>query len=310
MYEYPLILINQENNMYFPPKVNNATLVSLYSNNNKICRIYRKLILKFSVWPLEYLLFYKWIHSVKNYKTIIVFDTGNAFYIIKMLKKRYPKHRIILWYWNSVTESIDCKKFKKLDIEMWSFDPSDCNKYKMFYNNQFFIEENKPEKKLSNYVRDVFYVGVDKNRGKLLSELKVIFEKQNISYFFNLVQYKNISNKSDIPYQSPLIYKDVLNYINESKVIIDLVAEWQTGLTLRPVEALFLRKKLITNMPSIVQYDLYNPRNIFVLGNDDINSLKDFITSDYDASNNITLEKKYSFQGWVHHFFEYKKEEK
>lgn len=296
-----LILIDNNNNDFFPSEIENCKIKLIYNTNGKWNRIFRKIL--FSIhFPITHFFYTDWKRDADEADIIILFDTGNAKYILSYLKKHFPKATIILWYWNSVSNSVNPQKIAKKDIETWSFDPADCQKYKMFYNNQFFIMENKPVLNFTKYNRDVFYIGVDKNRGKLLSDLKKIFDEQNISYFFNLVQYKNASNKSEIPYQPSLNYKEVLNYISGSKAIIDLVVEEQTGLTLRPVEALFLRKKLITNMQNIIHYDLYNPQNIFILGYDSIGDLRNFIDSEYDASNNEQLQKKYSFQGWLSHF--------
>ena len=298
-----LVLYTQDGKNFFPDYSEYCYLMPLYKKGNYIHRVYRKIIFRFRL-PLYNILFSHWLSIISKVDTIIIFDTGNAPFIINWLRKKYPQKRIILWFWNSIKDTIKPNLIDSSNIEMWSFDKSDCYNYGLKYNIQFFIDENL--KCLNNNVEtnevDVFYVGVDKNRAKLLYELKKIFDNNNISYNFNLVKYRNSTNDFNIDYKAPLKYLEVLEYIHKSKAIVDLVAEWQTGLTLRPLEALFLKKKLITNMKDIREYDLYNKNNIFIIGIDDNDTLVDFINSEFDETNRENLMKNYSFKEWLLNF--------
>ena len=70
--------------------------------------------------------------------------------------------------------------------------------------------------------------------------------------------------------------------LSQSNCILDYNQEGQVGLTLRPMEALFLEKKLITNNKDIKNYDFYNPSNIFILGENNIEDIKEFINKPYE----------------------------
>ncbi|BBH27393.1 hypothetical protein SG0102_23270 [Intestinibaculum porci] len=302
-----LILIVQTENNYFPLDYQYADICNIFKSENKIFRYIRKIILKLDL-PIKNIIFTDWIKKIAGSKEVIVFDTGNAVEIVKYINKRYPNKRIILWYWNPVIRTIKPEKFKGLNCEMWTFDPVDAKKFNMKLNTQFFIEENL--KTTSSKVKsrsncDVFYVGVDKDRAKLLAVLKKQFDENKISYDFNLVEYNNSglhSNKYDIPYKKPLSYEEVKEKCASSKVIVDLVADGQTGLTLRPLEALCLKKKLITNMKSIKKYDFYNPQNIFIIGEDKENRLSEFVSSNYDETNYDIYKNEYSFKQWLERF--------
>ncbi len=300
-----LILVNQEENGYFPTNISYCDVVPLYSNNKFLNRVLRKIVLKYQLWQLEKIVFHSWISIVIKVDIVVIFDTGNASYIAQMLKKHYPSKRIIIWYWNSVDGSIPFESFKTVKgLEFWSFDPADCHKYGFKYNTQFFIKENlenvKTTPSYGNY--DVFYVGADKNRSKILAELKEQFERYNIRYLFNLVRFHNSKNDFKLEYCDALTYSEVLSYVCTSKVVIDLVAEWQTGLTLRPLEALFCKKKLITNMKRIIDYDIYNPQNIFIIGIDDFDKLKEFVDSKFDEDYYEEFTRKYEFASWISRF--------
>lgn len=297
----PLILINQQENEFFPNKLDCCQIRNLYKSNRKIYRVYRKVIMKMNLTFLERRIFSNWLEEIDKANYILIFDTGNASYIVRLINHLFQNKRVIVWYWNSVEKSIPISKFKNLNVELWSFDTCDCEKYNLKFNTQFYIKENFDTSIDLQLLTDVFYVGVDKDRSKLLLPLKEIFEGAGISYDFNLVKYRD-SISSFIPYKEPLKYREVVNKVCSSKCVVDLTASWQAGLTLRPLEALYNKKKLITNMKNIVNYDIYNHNNIFILGVDNIEDVIDFINSEYDMSNWKALCNKYSFDSWLSRF--------
>ena len=100
-------------------------------------------------------------------------------------------------------------------------------------------------------------------------------------------------------------YEQILKYIAESKCIIDIVQEGQGGLTWRPLEAMFYRKKMITNFKDIKEYDFYKKDNIFIIGEDDPSNIKNFVNTGYvDIPQNII--KKYTIDGWIENFINFK----
>lgn len=297
----PLVLINQTDNDYFPHEMESCVIRVLYNSNSIVNRIIRKLVLRYNFRCGIRYIFKHWIKDVEQADTIIIFDTGNASYISSFLKNSYPNKRVIVWYWNSVTASISVETVGK-EIEVWSFDPMDCKKYGMRFNTQFFIEDNLKRRQTIDQLYDVFYVGLDKDRARYLKKLKDVFQENGISYYFNLVKYHNSTNDAGIEYKQALSYKDVLGYIYNSKVVVDLVADWQSGLTLRPLEALFYKKKLITNMKKIADYDIYNRNNIYIIGVDSWKDLPAFIMGKYDDEQHAELCQKYSFDSWIKRF--------
>ncbi len=88
----------------------------------------------------------------------------------------------------------------------------------------------------------------------------------------------------------------------KSKSILDFVSIGQSGLTIRPLEALFLKKKLITNDKFIKNFDFYHPDNVFILGKDKMEYLSDFLEKPFiEIEESIT--SKYDFSNWIKRFF-------
>lgn len=297
----PLILQQKREGALFPVGLDYCYPESLYLGNGMIDRILRKVILRGHIYGLERILFRSWDAYLDQINMVILIDTGNAPYICDYIRRRNPQVRLILWYWNPIACSIPIERFRSKDIEIWSFDPRDCEIYGLRRNTQFFIPENLQNlQEMSG--SDVYYVGVDKNRAATLAKFAEALDSQQISHRFHLVKYKNSTNHFGIEYQQPITYKEVLSNIQASKAVLDLVGETQSGLTLRPLEALFMKKKLITNMSAITEYDIYNPSNIFILGRDDSAELKDFINSPYDETDRDALIDKYSCKSWLNRF--------
>ena len=298
------VLVLTQNAVFFsfPKNTYGCKFVNLYKHEGITHRILRKIVLNSSL-PGEKLLFSHWYNMALKADVIILFDTGNMRGILKWLSSVFPEKRIIAWFWNSVHDTTDPNTIKFANVEKWSFDKSDCLLYKMNYNTQFYIPENM-KKSECGVNTDVFYVGTDKNRAQTLFELNQELTQRNISFLINLVQYKDSQNRYGIEYKPPMQYCDVLGQLDHSKVVVDLVAEWQDGLTLRPLEAMLFKKKLITNYKNIKTYDFYSPNNIFIINEDDNDRLKDFVETPYDDSDNDKYVKMYSLQEWISRFIQ------
>ena len=114
----------------------------------------------------------------------------------------------------------------------------------------------------------------------------------------NGINSKNIiieNEKDFVPYE------DYLKLLVKTKTILDIVDGNQSGLTLRCMEALFFNKKLITNNLDIENYDFYNPKNVFILGKDDMNNIKQFIDSPYELVDE-KIVNYYDFDEWIKRF--------
>lgn len=260
-----------------------------------------------SIWLNE------WKNSLREYDTVIIHASVLAPPVVQYIRKKNKNVRIIVWYWNPVDKCVSPHRFANCNSEIWSFDEQDCVKYNLKYNTQYHFDDI--DLNISEIKYDVFFVGGDKGRIHDLLKFQNEIEQINVSSYFHITpssayfHMATISRKKEFSeyYKQRISYKEVLDYISESKAILDYVSERQIGLTLRPLEALFFRKKLITNDRSIIDRDFYNKKNVFVIGKDDIKELSLFISSPF-----IEVEKKiydkYDFKEWLNRFYEEAKE--
>ena len=87
----------------------------------------------------------------------------------------------------------------------------------------------------------------------------------------------------------PLKGKDMNDVYETSRCVLDSAQDGQLGLTIRVLEALGAKKKLITTNEDVINYDFYKPENIYVYeGKIDLNLTKKssyFIFSNFFIKN-------------------------
>lgn len=246
----------------------------------------------FSIWYTK-----EFKHSDYNkIKEIIIFDTVLTIPAANYIKKHYPQLRVIYWFWNHIYNKSNLEQLSD-NIEKWSYDIEDCKKYSLKHNTQFYFKElvSQKDNHYSNE-HDFFFVGAEKGRKSEIDKMSELIERNNLSKFFSITG----NNRKDRKYKW-LSYDKVIDYIVRSRCIVDLVPSAQKGLTIRPLEALFFKKKLITNFSNIKQYDFYHPENIFVVDVDSEDKLVSFINTDFNMQVG-KYQEKYDFNSWLSRF--------
>ena len=97
---------------------------------------------------------------------------------------------------------------------------------------------------------------------------------------------------------APMSQNDLLNLYRKSRIIVDMQHPNQTGLTLRTMEALGSKKKLITTNPDIVNYDFFDPQNILVVDRKKPDISEHFFRTTYSPIPKNIYEK-YSVDSWL-----------
>lgn len=206
-------------------------------------------------------------------------------YLPKKLKKYY-------WIWNTLPSDYQyCRqrldKVASLGFEIATFDRGDASLYHLILKPQVFKYFELNTQICIKY--DFYFLGLSKNRNDIISKLRQ-----------QLVDFKCKFIIPDSP-QNVISYEENLQMIASSKCIIDIVKPEQQGLTLRPLEALFYKKKLITTYKAIKDYDFYTKENIFILGVDDMKNLRSFIESPVVEVRN-SVKQQFNFDYWIKSF--------
>lgn len=272
-----LIKFGEEKNVY-----------EYYLSYAKIVRGIRKIIRKSNFCFICQMFYGNWRKYLESVKLVIMFDTGveNVDEIAEYIKRANPEIRLVFWYWNPVSSKNEVAiKCPNID-EVWTYNRFDAKKYNLRYSPQFY----SPMRDMSgeNPSFDLMFLGRDKGRRRLVEKIKEGAEAQSLKCNFIVIE-----REKDL-----IDYGKYLEFLDDSKCIVDLVSRQDCGLTLRPLEALFYKKKLITNYEDIVSYDFYKRENIFVIGRDNINELSEFINSPY-AEIDSKIVNFYTYENWL-----------
>ena len=138
---------------------------------------------------------------------------------------------------------------------------------------------------------DLYFIGHDHNRAAQIRQIQQVAENQGLKVKIEIIG----QNDKNIP------YTEVQRRTARSKAILEVMQSGQVGCTLRALESLFLRKKLVTTNLEIQKEAFYNSNNIFIWGKDPTNRLYDFINSPYDSSVDQYREQ-YTLDTWFLNF--------
>ena len=207
---------------------------------------------------------------------IIAFDTWSTSGYLRWLCAKNPSKRIILWFWNPVANIRTYDTIPR-KVEIWSYSPDDCEKYGLRYNSQFYFDSvvriaaEEPGRPWPSQPRALF-LGRAKGREEALSKLDAKLVQAGAVPDFHIMK-DHLGGGTEEPVPYPQTY----DFLRAADVLVDLYNDPRAGFSLRPMEAMFWNKKLVTNNIRIIDADFFNPRNIYVLGEDE-RSLEEFLS--------------------------------
>lgn len=212
---------------------------------------------------------------------------------LKVIKKSVPKSvKCYLWQWNPfnrvyyshIQENIDL--IKRMGYCITCFDKSDAEIYKLTCLGQIY---RKVDIKDVPIVNDFYYLGASKNRHEMINDIASRLSKYKLDF-------RIIDSSSDF-----ITYEKNLEGIYRAKCIVDVNQKGQQGLSLRPVEALFCKKKLLTTNTNLKYEAFYNANNIFIVGLDDWDKIDSFLNSEYQNIPEDVINN-YDINTWIDFF--------
>lgn len=298
LYNYPmdknktliLIEVNESNDIFYNDWLKHGYKAStLFKRVSKPLRAIRRIWLENNLFNSS-MWYGGWFNELDKYDTLIINMSYLTRYMPFIINKKYPKLRIICWYWNTIDNKTLPIETNNANIEYWSFDKNDCDRYNLHNNVQYYCWNE--DAKNNEIESGIYFVGREKGRSNQINEIKDIASKQGLVCNFNVI-VDDVNNY--IPYTK------VREDISKSKAILEINKDNQDGFTLRVLESLFYGKKLITNNKSIRNSIIYNKDNVFIIGEDNIDELKEFINKPYN--HNVDKYKNdYELDAWFNNF--------
>lgn len=222
--------------------------------------------------------------------------------ILNLVKKKSKK--MVAYQWDGFDRFPKVKSLIPIFDAFYVFDEDDATYPGVTSQITNFYFNLPVEKKSISY--DVYYLGVYiENRMDDILSLLHFMNTHQLNPKVELLAHGKRDLEEDYKHIKGLDffretkkYEKILELNTQAKVLADFINKEHTGLSFRCFEAMYLGKKLITTNIHIKHYDFYNPKNIFVWGEDDSSSLREFIETPYEEIPQELMEK-YSLSGWI-----------
>ena len=248
-------------------------------------------------------------------KVLLVYGMTFSFSpkMINELKSALPDASYTLYLWDSVKNLPHSNEIIPLFDSVYSFDKNDCTD-KIHFLPLFYTEKHsKVAEKLVEEEYFCCYVGTaHPQKLKYINEMSSLLKEKypdqfiyhyipsKLKYYYHKLkdaEYKHV-RLSDVTTKK-VSADQVIDILSRSKCVLDSPQAGQTGLTMRTIETLGAKKKLITINSSIKDYDFYDPTNIYVYTpGEDFDFSSDFFTKPYKKLPTDIYEK-YSLKSWI-----------
>lgn len=234
--------------------------------------------------------------------------------MVGQIKDMNPQAKFAMYQWDSEKNLPYSTEIHKYFDALYSFDLNDCRemtKYTflpLFYTR---IYEEIGKEKVDKYEYNCSYVGTAhpqkfKDVNAMSDALKVIMPKQfvyhympsKLKYIYHKVLAPEFKKAKMSDFQTEKVpSNEMMRIFKESKCILDAPQAGQTGLTIRTIECLGAKRKMVTTNADIKKYDFYNESNILVFDGT-INKNSKFFTNDFEEISE-EIYKKYSLREWL-----------
>jgi hypothetical protein len=262
----------------------------------------------------------------EHYKKIIDKSKENKYdYVIMIVPETISENNIldiknnqrnaefILYMWDSIKNKKNSLNLMKYFDKVYTFDKTDLTiSEKIKFRPLFYISDYEKIADKKSFEYDICFIGTaHSDRYQLLKNLeKQSLEKglkvyyyfyfpSKILFLFRKLFDKNfkMAKYSDFVFKS-LSKQEVIDIVAKSKAIIDIQHPKQTGLTMRTIEMLGAKRKLITTNKNIQEYDFYNENNIYIIDRENP-KLNISIIENITFNINQEVYKKYSISSWL-----------
>jgi hypothetical protein len=224
------------------------------------------------------------------------------------LKIKEFTHKYIAYLYDSVDRYPVGHLLNGIFDEIYSFDQNDIDKYGFKETTNYNYISAKPFHPTEKTKYDVLYIASFDKRMETVVKLKEAFKNTKATFRFIIVGKKTTLHKIKNKFSSVIAdlelrrkrisQEDMKALYAETKVVLDIVRENQTGLSFRVFEAMAFEKKIITNNKNITNYNFYNPNNILVLENEKYRIDPVFFETEYQPLPE-EIFNQYTIDHWV-----------
>ena len=246
---------------------------------------------------------------------IIYFYKGEAVsaQTMERLKSLYPNAYFVLYFPDSIRNNTGARKIIPYFNDCYTFDKEDTKEYNIRFLPLFYSDNMRDIANAGKDCKyDLFFVGtVHSDRYNFIRKIVDQYASKGRKsftwfYFPSKVLYYKMCIENSVVRKAPysefrfttLTGQQTAEALAESRVVLDIQHPKQTGLTMRTIETLGAKKKLITTNTQITGYDFYNPHNILVVDRSNPIIPDEFIMTEYEDIPGDVYDKYY-IDNWV-----------
>ena len=268
--------------------------------------------------------------TVRNYLDTILEETHKGEYdlilvvngkvfdpaFISELRRRHPRAEAVLYLWDSIQLYPHVLEFSSLFDRRYSFDSADVRVHPDFLLLPlFFTHEYQAVSAALSPNADFDVANVctaHANRYVLMKTLIPELEAADLRIYsylylhpfrfaYNKLRMEAFAHARPREFHfRPLSVEGYIDVLRRSRSVLDVSHTAQSGLTMRTIETVGARRKLITTNSEVLKYPFYDPTRILVLDPNRTNAatIKDFLEA---PQQNIleSTRKLYSIDTWA-----------
>ncbi|MCR5202250.1 MAG: hypothetical protein K6D02_04055 [Lachnospiraceae bacterium] len=229
--------------------------------------------------------------------------------VMAKFRRRQKDARFICYLWDDVERVENFDKNKKFYDKILTFDRNDAEKYGYDFLPLFYTSFHRYEDEKKRYVLSMMGT-FHSDRLEIWREIVESTRVNKRKTYLYLIPMKvpqivkTLVPNKDEWYNRKNIRTKLQNFesmadkLKKSKTTLDVQFNSQNGLTLRTIESLAARTKLITTNENVKDYDFYEYGNIFVIDRDNPVVPQSFLRQEYNEVPKEIVEK-YSLKNWV-----------
>lgn len=240
-------------------------------------------------------------------RVIVIVGRQLSVHFLNEVKANNPNAHYSLYLWDDVIRVENFEETKAFYDTVYSFDLKDCRDYGFKHLPLFFTQRPKKNTNrkydiysamFSHSERERIVNSVARQADKLGKKCKFYISVGRFAYIERRKELNNCKQKNVIYISKPISEMDNYDNMEKAKTILDVQFSSQIGLTMRTIESLGMKNKLITTNPSIKYYDFYNSDNIFIIKRENPIIDEKFLDIPYRPIPEEIYEK-YSLYTWV-----------
>lgn len=236
--------------------------------------------------------------------------------VVKGYRNMFPQAKLILFLDDSVANMKGVENTFLLYDSVSTFDRHDATKFNIGFCPLFYSDNYDNEKFTNEYDYDLCFIGtLHSDRLKVISKIEKYCSANNLIFYnycylpSKFIYYYYLITKKEFRKKKKQFFKfkqmsstEIAEIISKSRCVLDIEHPKQTGLTMRTIETLGSRKKIITTNKDIQNYNIYNENNVCVIDRNNPIFAIPFLYSEF---NNLpsTILYDYSIEGWIAKLF-------